>query len=76
MVVVTMPPAPLSQDLMVVIELAVTEATIASMPSTPLVASAVMTELSVAEVPTAPLAVSEPTSSDDLAKLYASLHAE
>ncbi|BFG35179.1 hypothetical protein CerSpe_214530 [Prunus speciosa] len=66
-IVVTMPPAPLSQESTVVTKVVVTEARVASVPSPPPVASAVVTELMVGE---------EPTSSDDLAELYASLHEE
>ncbi|PQQ12202.1 uncharacterized protein Pyn_00243 [Prunus yedoensis var. nudiflora] len=66
MVAVTMPPAPLSQDSMVVTEPVATGAPVVSVPSLLQTTSAVMTELSLAE----------PTSSEDLEELYASLHEE
>ncbi|PQP94787.1 uncharacterized protein Pyn_25134 [Prunus yedoensis var. nudiflora] len=66
MVAATMPPAPPSQDSIVVAESAITGATVVSVPSLLRTTSAVMTELSLAET----------TSSDDLEELYASLHEE
>ncbi|PQP98391.1 uncharacterized protein Pyn_30514 [Prunus yedoensis var. nudiflora] len=72
----SIPLAHLSQELTVVIELAVVEATATNAPSPPPVSSTVLTEVVVAEVPTTPSAAVETTSSDDLEELYASLHEE
>ncbi|CAL9007282.1 unnamed protein product, partial [Prunus brigantina] len=75
-VTMSMPPAPLSQDSMVVTELAVVEAIATDAPRPPPVSSTVLTELVVAEVLGAPSAAEETTSSDDLEELYAKLHEE
>ncbi|CAL9017344.1 unnamed protein product [Prunus brigantina] len=73
-VAVSMPPAPLSQDSIIVTELAVVEAIATDALSPPPVSSTVLTELVAAEVLSAPSAAEETTSSDDLEELYASLH--
>ncbi|CAL2240307.1 unnamed protein product [Prunus armeniaca] len=75
-VAVSMPPAPWSQDSMVVTELIVVETIATDAPSPPPISSTVLTELVVAEVLGAPSAAEGTTCSDDLEELYASLHEE
>ncbi|XP_008229027.1 PREDICTED: uncharacterized protein KIAA0754-like [Prunus mume] len=74
--VISMPPALLPQESVVVTALVVVEAAVTDVPSSPPVFSAVLTELPATATLGAPSAAQETTSSDDLEELYASLHEE